>query len=91
MRPASLAGIIVIYIGVCSAWVILGASVWQRTQTSREQLRSQVAGLWGTPLEQRAPQLTVQETVPYPDEKGRRKTKTVSHELVPVTCPLERA
>ncbi len=34
-------------------------------------------------IHQRAPELIVQETVPYRDEKGRKKTKTISHQLVP--------
>jgi len=83
MRPPRLAAIVLIYIGASLAWLILGASVSQRTQTSFSRLRAQVGGLWGSPLGQRAPELTLEETVPFVDEKGKKRTRQVGHQLVP--------
>jgi hypothetical protein len=83
MRPIRLVYIGLIYLGASLAWLILGASVSHRTQASFRRLRAQVGGLWGTPLGQRAPQLTVEETVDFVDEEGKKQTKQVGHLLVP--------
>lgn len=83
MRPGHLAGIVLIYVGAAIAWAVLGSSVSQRTQASFTRLHSQVEGLWGTPLRQRAPALWVEETVSYEDEKGQQQSKQVRHSLVP--------
>jgi hypothetical protein len=99
MRPSRLAVILLIFVGVSLAWLILGASVALRTETSFARLRQQVGGLWGQPLEQRAPALTIQETVPekvaVKDEKGRTRMQTISrkvdHSLVPDSSEIEVA
>jgi inner membrane protein involved in colicin E2 resistance len=100
MRPTRLALIFVIFLGVSVAWLILGASVMQRTQTSFDRLREQVGGLWGTPLQQAAPALTVRETFPVKvavkDAKGRVvRTQTVSrqedHAISPDSSDIEVA
>src|SRR3972149_838672 len=83
MRPIRLAAIFLIYLGVSLAWLVLGASVSVRTQTGFERLRPQGAGLWGGPLEQRAPVLTIAETIAHRDTKGKPFTETVDHVLVP--------
>ena len=49
MRPGHLAGIILIYVGAALAWVILGASVHQRSGDAETKLRTQVEGMWGAP------------------------------------------
>ena len=89
MRPGHLAGIILIYVGAALAWVILGASVYQRSNDAETKLRSQVEGLWGTPLEQRAPAFAVEETTKTRDDKGNQQSKTVSHPLVPQSSDIK--
>ena len=89
MRPPRLAAIALIYLGASLAWLVLGASVSQRTQASFQRLRAQVGGLWGSPLSQRAPELTVEETVPFVDEKGKTRTRQVGHPLVPDSSAIQ--
>ena len=89
MRGTHLAVIVLICLGASIAWAILGASVSVRTQKSFDRLYSQVEGLWGTSLEQSAPKLTVEETVYYRDEKGKRKAKTVAPDLVPDSSDIK--
>jgi inner membrane protein involved in colicin E2 resistance len=91
MKPARLAAIIVIYLGVSLAWAILGGSVTARTQTSFRRLHAQVGGLWGTPLNQQAPGLTVEETIPFTDDQGKPKTRKVYHPLVPDSSDIKVA
>ena len=96
MRPWRVVCVFLIYVGASVAWLILGASVWQRTDTSFDRLREQVGGLWGEPLEQRVPELIVEETYPekieVKDEKGRTTTETVmrkaEHHMVPDSSDL---
>jgi len=89
MKPGRLAAIFLIYLGVGVAWAILGASVTVRTQTSFDRLHSQVGGLWGQPLQQRAPELRVKETVTAPDQKGKPQTKEIAHNLVPDSSDIK--
>lgn len=88
MRPVRLAAIFLIYLAVSFAWGCLGGSVSYRTTTSYQRLRSQVGGLWGTELQQRAPGLEVRETVSTKDEKGRPKTETISHRVIPESSEI---
>ncbi|NLO73370.1 MAG: cell envelope integrity protein CreD [candidate division WS1 bacterium] len=83
MRSGQIAGLVFVYILISLAWAILGSSVTVRTENSFKELREQVAGLWGSPMKQRAPDLQVQETVSYTDGKGNRQTRTESTALVP--------
>ncbi|NIM06573.1 MAG: hypothetical protein GTO55_09070, partial [Armatimonadetes bacterium] len=89
MKASRLAVIFVIYVGVCLAWAILGGTVSMRTQESLGRLRSQVAGLWGSPMEQKAPNLMVRETVPTKDDKGRIKNKEVRHDVIPDSSDIK--
>ncbi len=52
-----LAAIVFVFVCVCVAWMILGGTVMGRTEHQDRQLRSQVAGLWGSPQSQAAPEL----------------------------------
>lgn len=52
-----LAAIVFVFFCVCVAWMILGGTVMGRTEHQDRQLRSQVAGLWGSPQSQAAPEL----------------------------------
>jgi len=89
MRATRLAAILLIYLGVAVAWAILGGSVAYRTETSFDRLHSQVGGLWGEPLQQRAPELSVKESVTKADEKGKPRTEEVSHRLVPDSSDIK--
>lgn len=89
MRPARLAAVFVIYLGASLAWVFLGASVAYRTQNALSRLHQQVGALWGRPLAQQAPELTVEETVTAADEKGRPQSKQAGHALVPDSSDIK--
>lgn len=89
MKPIRLVAIVFIYIGVSAAWGILGTSVALRTEGSLSDLRDEVSALWGTPLEQPAPTLVVEETVTFRDDKGKQQSRTVSHQLVPESSDIE--
>ncbi len=87
MRAVRIVAIAFIFMGASLAWVILGASVSSRTDASLRELHEQVAGLWGSELNQYAPTLTIQETETYyeTDDKGKRtrKTRLVYTQMVP--------
>ena len=89
MRPIRLVSIGMIYLGVSLAWAILGASVTERTRTSFRRLHSQVGGLWGSPLDQQAPELRVEETVPSVDEEGKERSERLSHVLAPKSSDIK--
>ena len=89
MRLLRLVSILLIYLAVSAAWGILGASITVRTTHSFERLQRQVEGLWGSALEQRAPRLTVRETVTTRDRKGKQQTSTVDHRLVPDSSKIK--
>lgn len=89
MKPLRLASIFLIFVCVSLAWAILGTSVTLRTQDSLSRLESQVTGLWGTPLVQQAPKLTIEETIQTKDAKGKIQQKIVSHNLAPDSSDLK--
>jgi inner membrane protein involved in colicin E2 resistance len=89
MRPLRLASIFLIYVAVSAAWAVLGASISYRSTTKFQELHERVAGLYGTALEQRAPQLTVRETMTTRDSKGKAQTSTASHQLVPDSSDIK--
>ena len=91
MRAGQIAGLVAVYALISIAWAILGGSVTVRTENSFRELREQVAGLWGSPMKQRALGLQVEETVPYQDEKGNRQTRTETTTLVPDSSDLNVA
>ena len=54
-----------IVFGIASvAWAVLGGVMTARTSQQESALVGQVAGLWGQPLDQQAPTMTFQWTVP---------------------------
>ena len=60
-----IAALIFIFGCTSIAWIILGATVMQRTHSSDDQLKGHVASTWGTPQEQAPPSANVvwKETV----------------------------
>ncbi len=83
MRTSHIGWVFLIFVGTSIAWSILGATVSTRTEGSLQQLRSQVGELWGQPLHQQAPTFTIQETVYYRDNKGKRQSRYVYHDVIP--------
>jgi len=53
-----LLAITAVFFFTCLAWLGLGGMMEARSSAQRSALSGQVADLWGTPLRQRAPQLT---------------------------------
>jgi len=93
MRVGQIVAIVFIFAGASVAWLVLGLSVSERTNESLQQLREQVAGLWGTPLTQYTPDLKVQETETYTEEDAKgnkvKKTRLVYTELVPQSAEIK--
>ncbi len=53
---ARVLALIFIYVCTCIGWMILGASVWERTNTASSSLRENVASIWGSPQTQSPPE-----------------------------------
>jgi hypothetical protein len=53
-----IASVVVIYLGLCVAWAVLGTSVAVRTRQTDGRLHGSVAALWGAPQSQASPELT---------------------------------
>ncbi len=62
------------------AWVVLGATIFNRTQGSDQHLRGRVGSTWGTKQAQRAPVAYIERTetrvVETPDRRGPAGTTT---------------
>src|SRR5688500_8070656 len=71
--------IAIAFIFACTtaAWMILGATVFSRTNSSDQRLRGRVASTWGTAQEQRAPDAFIERTetrlVDALPERGRER------------------
>jgi hypothetical protein len=57
-----LVAIAFIYVVAAVAWIILGATIFQRTSSSDSQLRGRVGSTWGTPQAQQAPAAYTERT-----------------------------
>jgi inner membrane protein involved in colicin E2 resistance len=57
-----IAALVFIFICTTIAWMILGATISARTNSSNEQLQGRVASTWGTPQEQSPPTATYRVT-----------------------------
>jgi hypothetical protein len=57
-----LIAIAFIYVCTSVAWVILGATVFERSGSSDQRLRGRVSSTWGTPQNQQAPTAFVETT-----------------------------
>src|SRR5579884_1305608 len=80
------------------AWVILGSTIFSRTYSSDEGLRSKVGSTWGTPQEQNPPVAvyTTTETKKYEkEEDGKTVTRTyedkADHTLAPGSSNIDVA
>lgn len=57
-----MAAVVFIYLCIAAAWIILGTTVAERTNTQDERLKSAVGQLWGTTQRQPAPKVYYQTT-----------------------------
>ena len=86
--------IAIAFIFACAtvAWLILGGTIFARTQRSDTTLRGRVASTWGAPQEQAAPSATVlhvRRREVSAEENGKTVVRMVD-ESVPVALPLEK-
>ena len=76
--------IVAIFACTCVAWMILGTSIYLRTENAGSELSSRVASTWGTAQEQHPPVANyvtkVTKTVET-EENGKKITKTETHEV----------
>ena len=75
MTRSRLTFIVLIFAGATIAWMILGASIASRTATSSQQLRQEVAGLWGGELTQTSPTLSITEILTEEQRKRDKKPR----------------
>jgi inner membrane protein involved in colicin E2 resistance len=76
--------IIAIFACTCVAWMILGTSIYLRTENAGSELSSRVASTWGTAQEQHPPVASyvtkVTKTVET-EENGKKIKKTETHDV----------
>jgi inner membrane protein involved in colicin E2 resistance len=83
--------IVLIFLCTSVAWVVLGATIFNRTYSSHGHLEDQVVSIWGAPQRQTPPVAAFTQLVPKTTETlvgGVKKTETVM-ESVEVALPLE--
>jgi inner membrane protein involved in colicin E2 resistance len=76
--------IIAIFACTCVAWMILGTSIYLRTENAGSELSSRVASTWGTAQEQHPPVASyvtkVTKTIET-EENGKKIKKTETHDV----------
>jgi inner membrane protein involved in colicin E2 resistance len=80
--------IIAIFACTCVAWMILGTSIFLRTDNAGNLLSGRVASVWGSAQQQRPPSITYTKQEPRKvrvEENGKKIEKT---ELVEVAVPI---
>lgn len=86
-----IAAITFIFLCTALGWVILGATIFQRTYSSDSSSESRVASTWGAPQNQSPPTASFEELVPKKEtstENGK-KIEVVTQEKVTRPLPLE--
>jgi inner membrane protein involved in colicin E2 resistance len=81
-----------IYACAAAAWLVLGATIFARTERSDGALRDRVASTWGAPQEQTAPTATTRRIVRRQvttDDNGKDVIRVVE-ELETLALPLEQ-
>jgi inner membrane protein involved in colicin E2 resistance len=89
-----IAAIVVIYVGACAAWLILGATIFSRTYRSGAALKDRVVSTWGAPHEQRAPTASFDDEPVLRQVRAREDGTTVlrtEEQRVSIQLPLERS
>src|SRR5262249_47614387 len=75
--------LVVIFIFATVAWMILGATIFQRTYDQDSSLRSKVSSTWGSPQVQSPPSASFEETIQENQdfyEHGRTVTRLVKRQ-----------
>jgi inner membrane protein involved in colicin E2 resistance len=78
------------FIFVCTsiAWIILGSTIFSRTESPLSgELKSRVAGNWGTEQQQSPPKATYQHEFTRTEEDGKETKQTKASETI--SLPLE--
>lgn len=86
-----IAALIFIFLCTTAAWMILGATIFARSESSDSSLKGRVASTWGAPQEQSPPTASYLVTVARKVEtveNDKKVTRTVE-ETTPVFLPLE--
>jgi inner membrane protein involved in colicin E2 resistance len=83
--------IIAIFACTCVAWMVLGTSIFLRTESTGSQLSGRVASTWGTAQEQHPPAVTylTHETKTVEVEENGKKIKKTEIRDVPCWVPLD--
>jgi inner membrane protein involved in colicin E2 resistance len=79
--------IIAIFACTCVAWMILGTSIFLRTENAGSELSGRVASTWGTAQEQHPPvasYVTTATRMVETEESGKKITKTETREVTNV-------
>jgi len=86
-----IAAILFIFVCTSVAWIILGSTIFLRTQEVDSSLRGVVASNWGSPQKQAAPlaNLEVKEKRTEDVYEGKRKQTRVTYATVLKPLPLE--
>ena len=83
--------IIAIFACTCVAWMVLGTSIFLRTESTGSQLSGRVASTWGTAQEQHPPAVSylTQETKTVEVEENGKKIKKTEIRAVTSWVPLD--
>jgi inner membrane protein involved in colicin E2 resistance len=76
--------IIAIFMCASAAWMVLGTSIFLRTQSAGAQLSGRVASTWGAAQEQHPPSVgyyTMESKVLEVDENGKKVQKSVTRDV----------
>src|SRR5512141_2368273 len=86
-----IAALIFIFICTTAAWIILGATIFARTESSDSALKGRVSSTWGAPQAQSPPTASWAQTQmrQVETEEGGKKTTRTVEETTAVPLPLE--
>src|SRR5262245_6686159 len=86
-----IAAITFIFLCTAFAWVILGATIFQRTYDSDSSSASRVVSTWGAPQNQLPPTATIETVVPRREVKTEngKQVETIIQDKVLNALPLE--
>ena len=83
-----IVAIVVIFLCAAAAWLILGATIFNRTYSSDDASRQRVASLWGAPHRQSPPAATTTRLAPKKTETVENGVRRVVTEQVEETVQL---
>lgn len=84
----NIVALAVIFCGASLAWLILGATLAERTQSSDDTQRAKLESQWGTPQTQAAPQVTARVAVDTYDADKKQNVR--SYDDIPVAVRSSR-